>query len=53
MEIRQDDAGYVYICFAGAPKRRHARLTAAGIEFHTEPLIMVADALRGMIHGSF
>ncbi len=48
-EMRQDDVGYVYICFAVEDLDDvYARLTAEGIDFHTEPLY--AD--QGQIAGS-
>jgi catechol 2,3-dioxygenase-like lactoylglutathione lyase family enzyme len=49
MEMRQDDVGYVYICFAVEDLEDvYQRLTAAGIDFHTEPLY----AEEGQIAGS-
>ena len=49
MDMRQDDIGYVYVCFAVENLDDvYARLTAEGIEFHTEPLY--AD--EGQIAGS-
>ena len=49
MEMRQDDVGYVYICFAVEDLDDvYARLTAAGIDFHTEPML----AEEGQIAGS-
>lgn len=49
MEMRQDDVGYVYICFAVDDLEDvYKRLTAAGIDFHTEPLY----AEEGQIAGS-
>ena len=48
MEMRQDDIGYVYICFAVDDLDDvYARLTAAGIDFHTEPLIADEGQLAG------
>ncbi len=48
-QMRQDDVGYVYICFAVPDLDDiYARLTAAGIDFHTEPL----EAEEGQIAGS-
>ena len=49
MEMRQDDVGYVYICFAVEDLEDvYQRLTAEGIDFHTEPLY----AEEGQIAGS-
>ena len=49
MEMRQDDVGYVYLCFAVEDLDDvYSRLSAEGIEFHTEPLY--AD--QGQIAGS-
>ena len=49
MEMRQDDVGYVYICFAVPDLDDvYQRLTAEGIDFHTEPLY----AEEGQIAGS-
>lgn len=49
MDMRQDDVGYVYICFAVEDLDDvYERLTAADIEFHTEPLY----AEEGQIAGS-
>ena len=49
MEMRQDDVGYVYICFAVDDLEDvYQRLTAEGIDFHTEPLY----AEEGQIAGS-
>jgi catechol 2,3-dioxygenase-like lactoylglutathione lyase family enzyme len=48
-EMRQDDVGYVYICFAVEDLDDvYARLTAEGIDFHTAP--MSAD--EGQVAGS-
>lgn len=48
-QMRQDDVGYVYICFAVEDLDDvYARLTAEGIDFHTEPL----HADEGQIAGS-
>jgi len=49
MEMRQDDVGYVYICFAVQDLDDvYQRLTAEGIDFHTEPML----AEEGQIAGS-
>jgi len=49
MEMRQDDVGYVYTCFAVEDLDDvYERLTAEGIDFHTEPL----SAEEGQIAGS-
>ena len=49
MEMRQDDVGYVYICFAVEDLEDvYQRLTAESIDFHTEPLY----AEEGQIAGS-
>ena len=48
-KMRQDDVGYVYICFAVEDLDDvYKRLTAEGIDFHTEPL----HAEEGQIAGS-
>ena len=48
-KMRQDDVGYVYICFAVEDLDDvYKRLTAKGIDFHTEPL----HAEEGQIAGS-
>ena len=48
MEMRQDDVGYVYICFAVDDLDEvHARLTAAGLDFHSEPLVAEEGQLAG------
>jgi catechol 2,3-dioxygenase-like lactoylglutathione lyase family enzyme len=48
-KMRQDDVGYVYICFAVEDLDYvYKRLTAEGIDFHTEPL----HAEEGQIAGS-
>ncbi len=49
MEMRQDDVGYVYICFAVDDLEDvYSRLKSEGIDFHTEPL----HADEGQIAGS-
>lgn len=49
MEMRQDDVGYVYICFAVENLDDvYQRLSAEGIDFHTEPML----AEEGQIAGS-
>jgi extradiol dioxygenase family protein len=48
-KMRQDEVGYVYICFAVEDLDNvYKRLTAEGIDFHTEPL----HAEEGQIAGS-
>ena len=48
-KMRQDDVGYVYICLAVEDLDDvYKRLTAEGIDFHTEPL----HAEEGQIAGS-
>ncbi|NIP14140.1 MAG: hypothetical protein GWM88_05160 [Pseudomonadales bacterium] len=49
MDMRQDDVGYVYICFAvDNLDDVYARLSAEGIDFHTPPML----AEEGQIAGS-
>ena len=48
-DSRQDDVGYVYICFeVDDLDAVHARMTAAGYDFHTEPQM----GEEGQIEGS-
>jgi catechol 2,3-dioxygenase-like lactoylglutathione lyase family enzyme len=50
MDQRQDDVGYVYLCFAVDDiDAVYARLTEAGLDFHTEP-VYAGDV--GQIAGS-
>ncbi len=48
VEMRQDDVGYVYICFAVEDLDEvYERLSAEGIDFHTEPLLADQGQLAG------
>lgn len=48
MEMRQDDVGYVYVCFeVDDLDEVYKRLTAEGIDFHTEPLLAEEGQLAG------
>ena len=45
---RQDDVGYVYICFkVDDLDAVHARMSAAGYDFHTEPQMGMEGQIKG------